>query len=93
MASELETAARTLAMLGLQSQRYVDDPDYKDAVDAVLYMTVMKSFKDAPQCTTMIHPGTERTASQCVLRKGHDGKCQPTKSQPRTLESDIAEDR
>lgn len=26
----------TLARLSLQSQRYVDDPEYRDAVDAVL---------------------------------------------------------
>ena len=38
-ASELKAmldAAKTLAMLGLQSDRYQDDPDFRNAVDDVL---------------------------------------------------------
>lgn len=95
--TELENAAYQLAMLGLQSPRYVNDPDYKDAVDAVLHMTLLRdvnSFADAPQCTTIVHPGTEPVGSRCVLRAGHDGKCQPTsKHKPRTLQTDLLEDR
>lgn len=93
MAQELDSAAQKLAVLGLQSKRYVDDPEYKDAVDAVLAMTILRPA-DQPrpmsQCPVIVHPATERHGSRCVLRAGHDGKCMPS---ARTLTSDIAEDR
>lgn len=34
--SELLAAAKTLAMLALQSERYIQDADYRDATDNVL---------------------------------------------------------
>lgn len=95
MAQELNEAAEKLAVLGLQSQRYVDDPDYKDAVDAVLHMTILRPANEPrpiSQCPVILHPGTERQGSRCVLKAGHDGKCMPP-SQRRTLATDIAEDR
>lgn len=45
-ATELHRAAYELAMLGLQSDRYANDPDYKDAVDTVLYMTMPPTVKN-----------------------------------------------
>lgn len=64
--TELENAAYALAMLGLQSNRYVEDPDYKDAVDAVLGMTLLRDANTKPDMS---------------------------KPEPRTLASDLAEDR
>lgn len=89
MAQTLDEAARKLAVLGLQSKEYVNDPDFKDAVDAVLAIVLYVPVMERPRCTTMVHPGTEKIGARCVLVAGHDGKCQPEC----TLHSDIAEDR
>jgi hypothetical protein len=47
--TELEKAAYSLAMAGLQSERYIGDVDYKDSVDAVLFILMpdLKHPQDA----------------------------------------------
>lgn len=47
---DLKRAAHVLAMLALQSNRYRDDPEYRDAVDNVLAHTLppRKELHHAP---------------------------------------------
>jgi hypothetical protein len=75
--TEIEEAAYNLAMMALQSARYADDKEFAEAVDRVIGLTLFRDQVMPPEAVAFERMG-ERMS---------------TEFEPRTIESDLAEDR
>lgn len=87
--TEIENTAYRLAMLGLQSERYQQDRDYKEAVDAVLNLTLLLDKNRwiccaRPECENSVSDPSQ-ACEDCVEYF--------TRPESRTVESDLLEDR